>query len=202
MRNEEARISKLKSERLPKKRLNPENPEKRARSEAFDKDIPTSKDGIELEGRLTTIQEAADKAIESAVIVADYHADAALQIRMRYPREEAPIRSVIHNCAYFIGIFSLEYACKATKRRNPFAQGTVCLSYGYAITYVVVYRNVESHIQASDAARQEVRQLQGTVTADTAEKTAEANASRAFSKATEAKDEYFKAEKAANDDAH
>jgi hypothetical protein len=102
---------------------------------------------------LTTIQEAADKAIESAVIVADYHADAALQIRMRYPREEAP-------------------------------------------------RNVESHIQASDAARQEVRQLQGTVTADTAEKTAEANASRAFSKATEAKDEYFKAEKAANDDAH
>jgi hypothetical protein len=91
MRNEEARISKLKSERLPKKRLNPENPEKRARSEAFDKDIPTSKDGIELEGRLTTIQEAADKAIESAVIVADYHADAALQIRMRYPREEAPI---------------------------------------------------------------------------------------------------------------
>jgi hypothetical protein len=153
MRNEEARISKLKSERLPKKRLNPENPEKRARSEAFDKDIPTSKDGIELEGRLTTIQEAADKAIESAVIVADYHADAALQIRMRYPREEAP-------------------------------------------------RNVESHIQASDAARQEVRQLQGTVTADTAEKTAEANASRAFSKATKAKDEYFKAEKAANDDAH
>lgn len=62
--------------------------------------------------------------------------------------------------------------------------------------------NVESHIHASDAARQEVKQLQGTVTEDTAEKTAEENAARADSKATEAKDERFKAEKAARDDAH
>jgi hypothetical protein len=103
--------------------------------------------------RLREIRKAADEVIENAAIVADYHADAALQIRTRYPSEEVPM-------------------------------------------------NVESHIHASDAARQEVKQLQGTVTEDTAEKTAEENAARADSKATEAKDERFKAEKAARDDAH
>lgn len=156
MKNEETRLSKLGEEDphifgddLTSPEILPATPQIKSLESP-------GEEGLRLReplNRLRIIQKAADEVIENAAMVADYHADAALQIRTRYPREEAPM-------------------------------------------------NVESHIQASDAARQEVRQLQGTVTEATSEKTAKAKASRAYSKATEAKDEYFKAEKAATDDAH
>jgi hypothetical protein len=56
--------------------------------------------------------------------------------------------------------------------------------------------DVENHIQASDAARQEVKQLQGTIDDDTSKETAIENVSRAESKASQAQDEYKAAEAA------
>ena len=60
--------------------------------------------------------------------------------------------------------------------------------------------NVESHIQASDAARQEVKKLQGTINRSTTEAVTVEKASRATIKASEAQDERHKAEKAATAD--
>ena len=95
---------------------------------------------------LTKIYEIAAKQLELAAIVADYHADAAIQIRARYPPpKEVP-------------------------------------------------KNVEVHIEASDAARQEVRQLQGSVTKDTPKERAAANGDRAAHKGIEAREEHLAAE--------
>lgn len=81
------------------------------------------------------------------------------------------------------GIFADRYADSALKIRTLYPDNKAPA-------------DVENHIQASDAARQEVKQLQGTIDENTSEDTLKNIASRAVDKANEAKTEYEAADAA------